>query len=89
MLVLCSHAGDLKNLVGRVVAIIGDGTVEVLPENLEGIKDPIPVPAAQLAKHFKVRMQLAASCSAFLHHDSHVQAAHRAGGNDVNRALKH
>ena len=47
-------SGDLKNLVGRIVAIIGDGTVEVLPENLEGIKDPIPVNASQLRKHFKV-----------------------------------
>ena len=53
-----ARAGDLKNLVGRIVAIIGDGTVEVLPENLDGIKDPIPVNASQLAKHFKVHFCL-------------------------------
>ena len=36
--------------------------MEVLPENLDGIKDPIPVNASQLAKHFKARNMAYLTC---------------------------
>lgn len=49
-------AGDLKGMVGRVVTLLADGSVDVMPD-LEELKESIPLPANQLMKHFKVRQR--------------------------------
>ena len=43
-------------MVGRVVTILADGSVDVMPD-LEELKDSIPLPPNQLSKHFKVGRQ--------------------------------
>ena len=40
-------------MVGRVVTLLADGSVDVMPD-MEELKDSIPLPANQLMKHFKV-----------------------------------